>query len=180
MEVVHKLFKFKFHSIRSTKIFLNSEMQEAARELIACVLQVPATLLHLTQAALMLIFVTVRTANKFEAFLRTLVWIHHSPAQVGTAGPGQHKTLGQRKLPLKNLHTSGKWFSKQLFHKALWKTLFQSHYSALEGVSSGRRNSSWSPGHSWLPVKETHRWAVAIPSHQPHTSATLLQIGVSS
>lgn len=130
-------------------------MQEAARELTVFLLQVPTTLLHLKQAALVLIFPTVRAANKFEAFLRTLLWTHHSPEQVGTAGPGQHTTLGQRKLPSKNPHTSGKWFSKQLFHKALWKTLFQSHYSALEGVSSGRRNSSWSPGHSWLPIQET-------------------------
>lgn len=155
-------------------------MQEAARKLIVFVLQVPTTLLHLTQAALMLIFLTVRAAKKFAAFLRTLLWTHHSPVQVGTAQPGQHKTLGQRKLPSKNLHTSGKWFSQQLFHKAPWKTLFQSHYSALEGVSSGRRNSSWSPGHLWLPIKETHRWAVAIPAHQPYMSATLLQIGGSS
>lgn len=43
-------------------------MQEAARELIVFVLQVPTTLLHLTQAALMLIFLTVRAANKFEVF----------------------------------------------------------------------------------------------------------------
>lgn len=152
-------------------------MQEAARELTVFVLQAPTNPLHLKWAALMLIFPTVRAANKFEAFLRTLLWIHPSPVQAGTAGPGQQTTLGQRKLPLKKLHTSGKWFSKQLFHKALWKTLFQSHYSALEGVSSGRRDSSWSAGHLWLPIKEIHRWAVAISGHEPHTSATLLQIG---
>lgn len=84
-------------------------------------------------AGLVLIFPTVRAANKFQVFLRTLLGIQHSPEQVGTAGPGQHMTLGQRKLPSENLHTSGKWFSKQLFHKALRKTLFQSHYLALEG-----------------------------------------------
>lgn len=48
-------------------------MQEATRELIVFVLQVPTTLLHLTQAALMLIFLTLRAANKFEAFLRILL-----------------------------------------------------------------------------------------------------------
>lgn len=57
-------------------------MQEAARELIVFVLQVPTTLLHLTQAALMLIILTVRAAKKFAAFLRTLLWTHRSPCRL--------------------------------------------------------------------------------------------------
>lgn len=80
-------------------------MQEAARELTVFVLQVPATLLHLPQAALKLIFLTVRAANKFEAFLRTLLWIHHSPAQAGTAGSGQHKNFGTGKNSLRKICT---------------------------------------------------------------------------
>lgn len=48
---------------------LSSKLQEAARELI------PATLLHLKQAALMLIFLTVRAANKFQ--VRTQLRLYH-------------------------------------------------------------------------------------------------------
>lgn len=181
MEVVQKLFKLKVHSVSSTKVFI-SQFWNAGGSKRADSICVTGTYhppafdtssinAHLSHS---------KSSKQVWGVLRTQLWIHQSPAQAGTAGPGQHTTLGLRKLPVKNLHTSGKWLSKQLFHKALWKTLFQSHYLALEGVSSGRTNSSWSPGHSWLPIKETHRWAVAIPGHKPQTPATLLQIGGSS
>lgn len=71
----------------------------------------------------------------------------------GFAQQKRSTSLRQRKLPSTNLPARAKWLGKQPLHKALEKTLFQSHYSALEGVSSGRRNGSWRPSHLWLPIE---------------------------
>lgn len=49
--------------------------------------------------------------------------LQHSQVQVFTAGQDWSTALWQRKLPSKNLHTSGKWFRKQLFHKTPQKPL---------------------------------------------------------